>query len=141
MIPFTECNEKIWDVPAEIFVPAASSRLVSDDQAKRMVNQCMEVISCGANVPFQDKEIFFGPITEYVDDNISLLPDFIANCGMARVFAYLMGQNSNSKITDEAIFNDVSGVIRKSLEDTHRENTGKTKIAQTAFSIALRELV
>lgn len=141
MIPFEECNDKIWDVPAEIFVPAASSRLVSEDQARRMVKQHMEVISCGANVPFKDKEIFFGPITEYVDNNISLLPDFIANCGMARVFAYLMGQTSNAKITDEAIFNDVSSIIRESLKATHGESMEKTKIAQTAFSIALRQLV
>lgn len=141
MIPFDECNDRIWDVPAEIFVPAAASRLVSEDQARRMVKGGMEVISCGANVPFQDKEIFFGPITEYVDNHISLLPDFIANCGMARVFAYLMNQTSNSKITDDAIFNDVSKVIRKSLEKTHAERQEKTKIAQTAFAIALKQLL
>ncbi len=141
MIPFDQCNEEIWDVPAEIFVPAAASRLVSDDQARRMINQSMEVMSCGANVPFKDEEIFFGPIAEYVDNNISLLPDFISNCGMARVFAYLMGQTSNAKITDDAIFKDVSDVIRQSLETAYGESDDKTKIAQTAFAIALRQLV
>ena len=49
------------------------------------------------------KEIFFGPIAEYADDNISIIPDFISNCGMARVFAYLMS-NDLGNLEDEAIF-------------------------------------
>ena len=57
----------------------------------------VEVIAPGANVPFADNEIFFGPISEFTDQNISLLPDFISNCGMARVFAYLMQENPFGK--------------------------------------------
>ena len=56
----------------------------------RMIAGGLEVISCGANVPFADPEIFFGATGEYTDKKVSVLPDFIANCGMARVFAYLM---------------------------------------------------
>ena len=33
-------------------------------------------------------EIFYGPIAEHADGKVSVIPDFIANCGMARVFAY-----------------------------------------------------
>jgi hypothetical protein len=29
MIPFEEINQKIWSMSAEVFVPAAASRLVS----------------------------------------------------------------------------------------------------------------
>jgi glutamate dehydrogenase/leucine dehydrogenase len=29
LIPFDELNQKIWSVPAEIFIPAAASRLVT----------------------------------------------------------------------------------------------------------------
>jgi len=36
------------------------------------------VIACGANVPFADKEIFFGPIGEFADTQISVIPDFIS---------------------------------------------------------------
>ncbi len=56
----------------------------------QMIASGLEVISPGANVPFADKEIFFGPIMEYTDSKVSLLPDFISNCGIARVFAYFM---------------------------------------------------
>jgi glutamate dehydrogenase/leucine dehydrogenase len=139
LIPFAEINEKIWQSGAQIFVPAAASRLVTQAQVDAMVKGGLEVISCGANVPFADKEIFFGPIGEYTDNQISLLPDFIANCGMARVFAYLM--QPNAIVEDKAIFEDASIIIKNALVKVHQKNDSKTKIAQTAFEIALQQLI
>ncbi|WP_299672198.1 Glu/Leu/Phe/Val dehydrogenase dimerization domain-containing protein [uncultured Polaribacter sp.] len=141
MIPFTEINEKIWSVPAEIFVPAAASRLVSQDQVQQMIATGLEVISPGANVPFADKEIFFGPIMEYTDNHVSLLPDFISNCGIARVFAYLMEARVTLPMQDKAIFDDTSNVIKKALQRTFNKSASKTKICSTAFEIALKELI
>jgi glutamate dehydrogenase/leucine dehydrogenase len=80
-----QMEARVWSLGAEIFAPCAASRLVTHDQANKMIEAGLEVISCGANVPFADKEIFFGPIMEDVDSRISLIPDFISNCGMARV--------------------------------------------------------
>ena len=43
---------------------------------------CLGVgIACGANVPFVDDGIFFGPTADFADKNLSLIPDFIANAG------------------------------------------------------------
>ena len=139
MIPFAEINEQIWKVGAEIFIPAAASRLVTKDQVQTMMNNGLEVISCGANVPFQDPEIFFGPTGEFADQNVSVIPDFIANCGMARVFAYLMGDNV--EITDEAIFTDISSIIGNALKKTYAQKTSKNEIAKTSFEIALSQLL
>src|SRR5690606_31153234 len=98
-----------------------------------------EVVSCGANVPFADKEIFFGPIMEYTDEKISLIPDFISNCGMARVFAYFM--EKRVEMTDDAIFNDVSMTIKNAIKKTYDKNSSKTHISGKAFEIALKQLV
>ncbi|MFT6749631.1 MAG: glutamate dehydrogenase/leucine dehydrogenase, partial [Flavobacterium sp.] len=117
MIPFNEINNKIWSIGAEIFAPCAASRLVTQDQIDKLMQNGIEVISCGANVPFADKEIFFGPIMEAVDQKISLIPDFISNCGMARVFAYFM--EKKVQMTDEAIFNDTSEIIKKAIQRTY----------------------
>ncbi|WP_370398262.1 Glu/Leu/Phe/Val dehydrogenase dimerization domain-containing protein [Tenacibaculum dicentrarchi] len=141
MIPFDEINEKIWNVSAEIFVPAAASRLVSQDQVQKMIDTGLEVISPGANVPFADKEIFFGSIMEYTDNHVSLLPDFISNCGIARVFAYLMEAKVALPMEDKAIFDDTSNTIKKALQRTFSKSASKTKICSTAFEIALKELV
>jgi glutamate dehydrogenase/leucine dehydrogenase len=139
MIPYDELDKKIWDHEFEIFIPAAASRLVTKDQVDRMIASKLEVFSCGANVPFADPEIFFGPTGLYADEKFSVLPDFIANCGMARVFAYFM--ESEVSMDDAAIFNDISTTIGNALKRTHALNGAKTKIAQTSFEIALKQLV
>jgi glutamate dehydrogenase/leucine dehydrogenase len=139
MMPFAEINAKIWDLPHEIFIPAAASRLVTQDQVERMVLAGLEVISCGANVPFADSEIFVGPIGVWADEKVSLIPDFIANCGMARVFAYLM--SDKVELTDQAIFSDVSKTIDTALQQTFSKNPEKTKLAQTSYEIALSQLM
>ena len=139
MMSFEEANEKIWSIGAEIFVPAAASRLLSQSQLDQMVENGLEVISAGANVPFADKEIFFGPISKSADARVSVLPDFIANCGMARVFAYLM--KDEIEMTDKAIFADTSDCIKNALIKSHAINNSKTHISKTAFEIALKELV
>src|SRR5690554_6061350 len=139
MIPFNEINEQIWSLGAEIFMPCAGSRLVTEEQVSKMIDSGLEVISCGANVPFADKAIFFGPIMEYTDSHISLIPDFISNCGMARVFAYLM--EGKAELTDEAIFNDASKTIKNAIQNIFNTDNNKTSISATAFEIALNQLI
>lgn len=139
LISFEEANEKIWSMGAEIFVPAAASRLVKQNEVDQMIASGMEVIACGANVPFADKEIFFGSIMEHADNHLAIIPDFIANCGMARVFAYLMQRNV--EMSDDAIFTDASNIIKNALVAVHQTSDRKTNLSSTAFEIALKQLV
>ena len=104
-----------------------------------MMKGGLNIISCGSNVPFSDKEIFFGNIGEFADKKISVIPDFIANCGMARAFAYLM--NTNSSMTDTAIFEDTSETIMKALKKIYEINSSKLDISKTALEIALKKLL
>ncbi|MBV6405727.1 MAG: amino acid dehydrogenase [Flavobacteriales bacterium] len=138
MLPFEEVNARIWDLGAEVFLPCAASRLVTRDQVDRLVAGGLEVIACGANVPFADPEIFYGPIAEHADGRVSVIPDFIANCGMARVFAYCMRPGSD--LGDRAIFTDVSGTIGRALERTHERHPHRQHLTRTAYSIALEQL-
>ena len=139
IIPFDEINQRIWTIGAEIFTPCAASRLVTQSQIDSLIANGLEVISCGANVPFADTAIFFGPIMENIDSKVSLIPDFISNCGMARVFAYFM--EKRVEMTDEAIFQDTSETIKNAIKKTHALNSSKTNISATAFEIALKQLV
>jgi len=139
MIPYDRINEEIWDLDFEIFIPAAASRLITKDQVDRMINTKLEVVSCGANVPFNDPEIFFGETGLYADENLSVIPDFIANCGMARVFAYLMQRGV--ALTDEAIFEDTSNVIRQALQHVYEISPAKTGISQRGLEYSLKQLV
>ncbi len=139
LLSFDVVNQKIWDLEFEVFIPAAASRLVTKDQIDRMIESGVEVFSCGANVPFADPEIFFGPTGLYADEKISVIPDFIANCGMARVFAYFMEREVS--MSDEAIFSDISHTIKVALEKTRKISYSRNKVAQTSFEIALKQLI
>ncbi|MDN0077025.1 Glu/Leu/Phe/Val dehydrogenase dimerization domain-containing protein [Crenobacter sp. SG2303] len=139
MLPFTEINQQIWNIGAEVFLPCAASRLVTREQLDQLVAAGLEVISSGANVPFADPEIFYGAIYQHADEQVAVIPDFIANCGMARAFAFLM--QGGIEISDAAIFSDASATIAQALERCHARSTQRTNIASTAFEIALQQLV
>ena len=141
LLSFDECNTGIWQCGADIFVPAAASRLVAGDQVSEMIGHGLELISCGANVPFDDPEIFYGPISELADEAVSLIPDFVANCGMARTFAYLMDPANDGRITDANIFSDISATIHRALGRIREDNPARTGITASAYKLALEQLV
>ncbi|MFN8579232.1 MAG: amino acid dehydrogenase, partial [Candidatus Sericytochromatia bacterium] len=83
-------------------------------------------------------EIFFGKTCLFADSKISVIPDFVANCGMARVFAYLMKRHET--ITVENIFNDVSKTIETFLKKIHDINPDKINISKKAMEIVLEKI-
>ncbi|MBK7939476.1 MAG: amino acid dehydrogenase [Lewinellaceae bacterium] len=138
LLPFETVNQKIWQSGANIFIPGAASKLVTRTQVDALLDSGLEVIACGANVPFVDDGVFFGPTAKYADERTAVIPDFIANCGMARVFAYLM--QPEAVMTDRGIFSDTSATIRHALEDIVKINPIPNKISSNALSLALRKL-
>ena len=140
LLTYDEVNNRIWSTKADVFIPCAGSRMITKDQLDQMITGGINVISSGANVPFADPEIFFGSIAEHADAHLALIPDFIANCGMARVFAYLMS-NDLVKIEDAQIFEDTSITIKNALLKTHEINKYDRGIAKAAFEIALLQLI
>jgi glutamate dehydrogenase/leucine dehydrogenase len=139
LLSFDEVNQRIWAIQADVFAPCAASRLITQEQIQSLIDSGLQVVSSGANVPFADREIFFGPIMEAADKQISLIPDFISNCGMARVFAYFM--EKRVAMTDDAIFEDVSQTIKKALQRVYEQNPDPRSISATAFEIALKQLI
>ena len=139
LLPLDEINRRIWSAGAEVFLPCAGSRLVTQQQVEQLITAGLEVVASGANVPFADREIFYGPIYEHADSRVAVIPDFIANCGMARAFAFLM--QGQAEISDEAIFGDVSATVAAALQRCHARSTAHTGIARTAFENALGQLV
>ncbi len=138
MLPFEVVNERIWRLGADIFIPGAASRLVSRSQVEALLEGGIEVIACGANVPFVDDDVFFGPTARFADHHTAVIPDFIANCGMARVFAYLM--QPEISLTDDAIFSDASKTIRSALEKIVKKHPLPNNISSNALYLALKKL-
>jgi glutamate dehydrogenase/leucine dehydrogenase len=112
--------EKIWSLGAEVFIPATGSRLVTKDQIEQLLAHGLEVISSGANESFADDAIFYGPIAQFADEACTVIPDFIANYGMARTYGYLM--EDNAVVTDRAIFDDTSRTVAAALQNIWKRN-------------------
>lgn len=138
LMPFEQAQTEFWKTKTDIFIPAAGSRFVSAENLEAMLQAGVEVISSGANVPFNDPEIFYGKILNKADESLAVIPDFIANCGMARVFAYLMGKDI--KITDDAIFQDVSTIIHDALVKVYQKDKQAVYITRNALQLAIEEL-
>ncbi len=138
MQPFDDVNRRIWELGADIFVPGAASKLVTREQVDQLLAGGIEVVACGANVPFVDDTVFFGPTAAYLDRRAALIPDFIANCGMARVFAYFMKRGT--EMTDEAIFRDVSDVIGRAIAELYEQNADPAGLSERALALALEKI-
>ena len=135
LLSLDEMQARFWKQPADIFLPCAASKLITREHVNSLIDAGVGLIASGANVPFADPENFYGAIAEYTDDRISVIPDFIANCGMARVFAYLMERKS--ALTDKAIFEDVSQRVNRALFDACDDACSMTGITRRVLKRAI----
>ena len=123
LLPFEQVNQEIWSLGAEVFIPAAASRLVTRMQLAQLLNDN------GAKLA--DEEI--------ISSKCAVIPDFISNCGMARVFGYLMEEDA--ELTDSAIFHDVSQTILEALKDIKDVENERVNITSKAYTNALKLLI
>lgn len=137
-LPRESAEHLFWSCKADIFIPAAASYLVSREHLEQLRDHGVRVIASGANIPFQEDQPLYGSLTELADRWFSLIPDFIANCGMARTYAYLM--DDTLPLTDDGIFRDVSATIRRALEQVHADHSREpTGIARFAYAHAVHQ--
>jgi glutamate dehydrogenase/leucine dehydrogenase len=133
-----DIQTNFWKQQADIFIPAAASRLIRKEEIEQLIANGLHVVACGANVPFADPDIFFGPIAQLTDKKTALIPDFVSNCGMARVFAYLMSNPERSSAED--IFRDVANTISNAMDDIMEEAVLSTGLTAVAYKKALSQL-
>jgi hypothetical protein len=74
---------------------------------------------------------------EDVDHKVSLIPDFISNCGMACI-CLLMEKSTNDR---RSHFSRYLRNYKKAILKAYALNNSKTNISATAFEIALKQLV
>lgn len=129
VIPGDKIEQEVYGkVAAEVFIPAAASRVVTRSHVDSMMSAGLELIAAGANVPFNDTEIFYGPTCRYTDEKVSLIPDFVANCGMAETFWYFIRQEA--EVSDAAIFGDIAANSARLIDRIHKEHQGKTHLTE-----------
>lgn len=104
--------------PADVFVCAAVSESLSAAALHRLARNGVEVIACGANQPFREAKIGVTRVAQLADRRFSVLPDVMANLGMARTFSYLMRNdaNPNPDAILEAVERTVTDVLDEALD-------------------------
>jgi glutamate dehydrogenase/leucine dehydrogenase len=108
--------------PIELFVAAAASEMIDERQLGRLEAQGVQVIACGANQPFHEEELGDTRMARQADARFSVVPDVVANCGMARAFSYLMEEGSVAEA--EPIMQAVERTIAGAMRRLHSRNRG-----------------
>lgn len=129
--PSSELDQELEKLQIDLFIPAAASKLVAESSYDLMKRNGLELIACGANVPFKEEGLLFGPLTEKIDRELALIPDFIANCGVARLFAYLM--QKGVEISEEAIFQDIENTMHAAISQLFTQTQQAVKLSENAL--------
>lgn len=132
-------RSRFWEMPAETFVCAACSGTVDEAVLDGLARAGTEIIACGANQPFREAALGDTAVQRRADERFAVLPDVIANCGMARAFSYLMEPAARPEA--EAIFAAVDATIGEALGAADRRNGGRsTGLLAAALDFALDRL-
>lgn len=132
-------RERFWEVPADVFVAAAASETLDESMLDQLENQGVGVIACGANQPFREAKMGATRIARLADQRFTVIPDVIANCGMARAFSYLMCDAPDATDT-AAIFHAVDRTITDALREVNDRSRSQPRgLLAAALDYALDE--
>ena len=138
-----------WTTPADVFVPAAASHLLGRERLASLRDAGVTVIACGANTPFFKKapETYeeiekyaeqvrrsledYIEIQEEADRAFAVIPDFVANSGMARAFAYLMERDA--RLEAGAVFADVEREVSEAIVRLLASGDPRSGLLERAF--------
>jgi glutamate dehydrogenase/leucine dehydrogenase len=119
-------HDAYLDVPADVFVCAASSGTLTSDCLDRMERAGVTTIVAGANLPFREQQAGAVEVHRSADERFAVLPDFVVNLGMARGFSYFMEEDAEPRA--EPVFAAVDATVEKSVRDmlerAHRPDRG-----------------
>ncbi|HBL27415.1 MAG TPA: amino acid dehydrogenase [Acidobacteria bacterium] len=121
-----------WETEADVFIPAATSYTIDAARLDQLAASGVRVIACGANTPFDDRELGVCTTQQAADARFAIIPDFIANCGMARLFAYLMKEGA--QIEEGPMKADVRQTVREALHPLLHGQSAETGLLERALS-------
>jgi glutamate dehydrogenase (NAD(P)+) len=129
-------RSRLGDVTADVFVCAAISESITPDTLDELAQGGVDVIACGSNQPFREVKIGSTLVAQAADRRFAVIPDILANCGMARTFSYLM--ESNARASADPIFAAVNHTIEETLDEViDRAGGARTGLLSATLGLAL----
>jgi glutamate dehydrogenase (NAD(P)+) len=119
-VAHTRVSERFLSTPADVFVCAAISGSLDEHVLTQLSALGVRTIACGANQPFAEAKIGSTRVAQYADQRFAVLPDILANLGMARTFSYLM--EAQAQPVAAPILNAVHETITQTLDQILARN-------------------
>ncbi len=130
---------RFWEAPADIFVSAACSGSLNSVTLAVLQRQGVKTIACGANQPFHEAKLGATRVQRLADERFTVIPDVVANCGMARALSFLMLDATSMETAP--IFQAVDRTITAALREINERNQGRpTRLLATTLACALDRL-
>jgi len=122
----TPDQARLREVPADVFVAAATSGSLDEAALSRLAEQGVGTIASGANQPFREAALGATRVQRAADRRFTVIPDVIANCGMARAYSYLMetGASPSAESVFRAVDETIAEALREAAERTGGRSTG-----------------
>jgi glutamate dehydrogenase (NAD(P)+) len=127
--------DAFWRTPAEVFVCAALSGSITEHTLDALGSAGVRVIACGANQPFREAKIGSVRVARAADRRFAVLPDILANCGMARTFSYLLEPGAQPCCAP--IFEGVEHTIGGTLDEVIGRADGERGLLGATLGLAL----
>lgn len=139
-------GSELFQHKADIYIPGALSHSTTAQRIEALTACGIKVISCGANNPFaydrskRDLQSWVADmlvLQRYADQRFAIIPDFIANCGMARTFGYLMAAGAK---TDAApIMADTEHRIDSAVDKLLQGHPSPTGLLEHGYQLFIPE--
>jgi glutamate dehydrogenase/leucine dehydrogenase len=122
----TRVSERFLNCPADVFVCAAISGSLDESVMNQLNANGVRTIACGANQPFAEAKMGSTRVAQYADQRFAILPDILANLGMARTFSYLMepGSKPDAPSALQAVQQTITNTLDEVLRRTTSTDTG-----------------
>lgn len=122
----TRVGERFLNTPADVFVCAAISGSLDESVMTQLAAGGVHTIACGANQPFAEAKMGSTRVAQYADQRFAVLPDILANLGMARTFSYLMepGAQPVASAALAAVQQTITATLDEVLDRNARADAG-----------------
>lgn len=132
----TRVAERFLNTPADVFVCAAISGSIDESVMTQLDAVGVRTIACGANQPFAEAKLGSTRVAQYADQRFAILPDILANLGMARTFSYLM--EADARPHADAALQAVRSTVTDTLDQVlHRNARSDEGLLAATLGLAL----
>jgi glutamate dehydrogenase (NAD(P)+) len=117
-------KDEIFNVDADIFIPAALTGVINDNTAPKLLNHNVKMIVEAANIPT------IPSADEYlVNNNILIIPDFLANAGGV-IGSFVEYQGRTEKEAFDLIEYKITNNVKRALYNSLRLISQQSDVSQ-----------